>query len=161
MRHGGAWLCCLPKFFLARFPYCHRPRRAALRCMPRSDPCAALGPSVVRSRPRFKWLRGARAADGSIYAIPSNADYALKLHPDASGLRISLVGGPWPGFWKWHGGVLASTGTSTPCRATRSRPPGIGGSKGTVVGSGVRCRHPRRGKGGTLVLASAARRCSR
>ena len=79
------------------------------------------GPHVESSLPanQFKWLRGARGSDGCIYGIPSNANSILKIDPQNN--KIEMVGGPFPGCWKWHGGALSPIDGciyGVPCNAT-------------------------------------------
>ena len=68
------------------------------------------GPYVQSSYPvnQFKWLRGARARDGAIYGVPSNADSVLKIIPSTG--ECQVIGGPFRGAWKWHGGVIGEDG---------------------------------------------------
>jgi hypothetical protein len=77
------------------------------------------GPYVQTSYPtnQFKWLRGARAIDGAIYGVPSNADAVLKIIPSTGECKV--IGGPFRGHWKWHGGVIAPDGNiyGIPCNA--------------------------------------------
>ena len=77
------------------------------------------GPYVESTYPKnqFKWLRGARGRDGSIYGVPSNANTVLRIQP-ATG-KCDIIGGPWPGHWKWHGGVMGPDGNiyGIPCNA--------------------------------------------
>jgi hypothetical protein len=72
-------------------------------------------------RGQFKWLRGARAANGDIFGIPCNANTVLRIS-GASG-EVSTIGDPalLGGHWKWHGGVLAANGNlyGCPCNAER------------------------------------------
>ena len=58
-------------------------------------------------RNQFKWLRGI-SSNGAIYGVPSNADYVLKV--DTRTMEVSMLGGPFKGIWKWHGGVLGEDG---------------------------------------------------
>ncbi|KAK3247240.1 hypothetical protein CYMTET_43254 [Cymbomonas tetramitiformis] len=73
---------------------------------------------IQRTKARFKWLRGARASDGSIYGIPTNANKVLRLDP-ASGDVGTIGEDSYVGQWKWHGGVLANDGNiyGIPCNA--------------------------------------------
>jgi hypothetical protein len=42
------------------------------------------GPYIETTYPKnqFKWLRGARGADGAIYGVPSNANKVLRISPE-------------------------------------------------------------------------------
>ena len=42
------------------------------------------GPYIETTYPKnqFKWLRGARGADGAIYGVPSNANKVLRIMPE-------------------------------------------------------------------------------
>lgn len=40
--------------------------------------------------------------------MPCHADSVLKIDPVTQ--EVTTFGGPWPGDWKWHGGVLAGDG---------------------------------------------------
>ena len=56
---------------------------------------------------KYKWLRGNLHPDGAIYCIPCHASTVLKIDCTAYPPRITEIGGPHPGEWKWHGAVLS------------------------------------------------------
>ena len=74
----------------------------------------------------FKWLRGVEvpaSVTGSvqaIYCMPSNGGKygVLKILPDTD--LVTTIGGPFPGDWMWHGGVLSEVDNciyAIPCNA--------------------------------------------
>jgi len=56
---------------------------------------------------KYKWLRGIAYGD-FIYGVPCHAESVLKINTKTQ--EVTTFGGPWPGDWKWHGGVLADDG---------------------------------------------------
>ena len=62
---------------------------------------------------QFKWLRGVEVPASvtgnkqEIYCMPSNGGKygVLKISPDTD--AVTTIGGPFPGDWMWHGGVLS------------------------------------------------------
>jgi hypothetical protein len=82
-------------------------------------------------RGRFKWLRGVRARDGSVYCIPACADAVLRIAADGS--VTELGSGTLPeGEWKWHGGALGGDGNIYAIPANASRVLKIEPATGTV-----------------------------
>lgn len=55
---------------------------------------------------KFKWLRGIRARDGSVFCIPACGNGVLRISPAG---EVSIIGaGTLPrDEWLWHGGALA------------------------------------------------------
>ena len=78
--------------------------RTVLKIDPRTDDVCTIGGPLLG---KYKWLRGNLHPDGSIYCIPCHAETVLKIDCTASPPRISEIGGPHPGIWKWHGAVLS------------------------------------------------------
>lgn len=71
---------------------------------------------------KFKWLRGVRAADGSVYCIPACGDGVLRISADQSQVHVLGRGDPmFAGTWMWHGGQLGSDGNiyAIPANAER------------------------------------------
>ena len=78
--------------------------RTVLQIDPQTDTVRTLG---KLAHAKYKWLRGNLHPDGSIYCIPCHAPTILRIDCTASPPVISEMGGPHPGEWKWHGGVLS------------------------------------------------------
>ena len=76
-------------------------------------------PGAIRGN-RFKWLRGARAANGDMFGIPCNANKVLRISTRG---EVDMIGDPelLSGHWKWHGGVLHANGNlyGCPCNSER------------------------------------------
>jgi streptogramin lyase len=71
---------------------------------------------------KFKWLRGVRAADGSVYCIPACGDGVLRISADQKQVHTLGRGDPmFEGTWLWHGGQLGSDGNiyAIPANAER------------------------------------------
>lgn len=82
-------------------------------------------------RGRFKWLRGVRARDNSVYCIPACADAVLRIAADGSVTELGR--GILPvGEWKWHGGALGGDGCIYAIPANASRVLKIEPATGTV-----------------------------
>ena len=75
-----------------------------LQIDPQTDAVRTLGKPI---KGKYKWLRGNLHPDGSIYCIPCHAPTILRIDCTTSPPVISEMGGPHPGEWKWHGGVLS------------------------------------------------------
>jgi DNA-binding beta-propeller fold protein YncE len=71
---------------------------------------------------KFKWLRGVRAADGSVYGIPACGDGVLRISPEPE-CEVSVIGrGAIPsGMWMWHGAQMGNDGNiyAIPANAER------------------------------------------
>ena len=78
--------------------------KTVLQIDPQTDAVRTLGTPMDG---KYKWLRGNLHPDGSIYCIPCHASTILRIDCTASPPVISEMGGPHPGKWKWHGGVLS------------------------------------------------------
>ena len=78
--------------------------RHVLQIDPANDAVRLIGDPLVG---KFKWLRGNAHPDGSIYCIPCHAETVLKIDCTTAPPTLSEIGGPLPGEWKWHGGVLS------------------------------------------------------
>ena len=46
-----------------------------------------------------KYLGGSLGSDGCIYGIPGHAKQVIKIDPTTQ--KVSLIGGPFPGKYKW------------------------------------------------------------
>ena len=99
--------------------------KSVLRINPETEQVDLVGHNVKgvpcsQRRGQFKWLRGARANNGDMFGIPSNADCIMRISKEG---EVSTFGDRkmLSGFWKWHGGVLAQNGNlyGCPCNADR------------------------------------------
>jgi len=74
---------------------------------------------------KFKWLRGVRAADGSVYGIPACGVGVLRIGPEPE-CEVSIIGedvlpaSEWT-EWMWHGAQLGADGNiyAIPANAER------------------------------------------
>jgi hypothetical protein len=98
--------------------------KSVVKVDPRTDEVTEVGdlvvvPGAIRGN-RFKWLRGARAANGDMFGIPCNANKILRI---STGGEVDMIGDPelLSGHWKWHGGVLHANGNlyGCPCNSER------------------------------------------
>jgi hypothetical protein len=92
--------------------------KTVVKIDPRTDEVSEVGdlvvvPGAIRGN-RFKWLRGARAANGDMFGIPCNANKVLRI---TSRGEVDMIGDPemLAGHWKWHGGVLHANGNLYGC----------------------------------------------
>jgi hypothetical protein len=98
--------------------------KTVVKIDPRTDVVSEVGnlvvvPGAIRGN-RFKWLRGARAANGDMFGIPCNANKVLRISTRG---EVDMIGDPelLSGHWKWHGGVLHANGNlyGCPCNSER------------------------------------------
>jgi hypothetical protein len=92
--------------------------KSVVKVDPRTDEVSQVGdlvvvPGAIRGN-RFKWLRGARAANGDMFGIPCNANKILRINTSGD---VDMLGDPelLAGHWKWHGGVLHANGNLYGC----------------------------------------------
>ena len=85
----------------------------------------SIGPNVIDASLEAmhpnKWQNGFTAPDGSMYAIPLNAETVLRVqvvpkqgedgYVDDEDVIVTTFGGPFKGMNKWEGGVMLEDGT--------------------------------------------------